>query len=276
MDSLNDFFQLVGATWLGLSERLRVALVALGLLLAGVYFARLAHTLTRRGLAYRKAAPEISLLVARIVQWSIVVFVILLSARQIGLDITAALAGLGILGFTLGFALQDVSKNFVAGLLILIQRPFELGDTIQVSGFTGTILDVNLRDTELRTTDGLRVRIPNGEIFTQPVLNFSGVEQRRLQITLGIGFDSDLEKVRRIVEEVIRAIPGVSADPEPAILFDSFSDYSVKMNVFYWYNERETGYGQALDAGVSGIKQAFDQKGIVIPIPVHQISMPKG
>lgn len=97
-----------------------------------------------------------------------------------------------------------------------------------------------------------------------------------MQITLGVSFDSDLEKVRQTVEKVVRGIPGVTDDPAPAILFDSFSDYSIKINALYWYNEAETGYGQALDAGVSGIKKAFDQEGITIPIPVHQIRQETG
>ena len=273
MDEIKEFFQLLSKIWLQLTEQVRVAIIALGMLLLGIYIARVAQALTCRGLAYRNANAEISLLIARMVQWSIVALAVLFSAQQIGIDITAILAGLGILGFTLGFALQDVSKNFIAGLLLLIQQPFKLGDTIQVSGFTGTVLNVNLRDTELRTIDGLRVRIPNGEIFTQPILNFARVQKRRLQITLGIGFESNLENARRAVEEVIRGIPGVAEDPEPAILFDSFGDYSIKMNVLYWYSEKETGYGQALDAGVTGIKEAFDREGIAIPVPVQQMKV---
>ena len=176
-------------------------------------------------------------------------------------------------GFGGGFALQDVSKNFIAGLLLLLQQPFKLGDTIQVSGFSGTIIDINLRDTEIRTMDGLRVRIPNGEIFTQPVLNFTGVRQRRLYIKVGVAYDTDLEVARQAALDTIKAIPGVLNDPEVGVHFESFGDFAIQMNIFYWYDESQTSYPVALDAGIRGIKAAFKAADIVIPFPVHELKM---
>lgn len=274
--TFEDLTQAARSAWMQLSEPARIALIAIAILFIGVYFSKIAQSLTRRGLSYRRADPEISLLVSRIVQWSILFFAILISARQLGVDITAALAGLGILGFTIGFALQDVSKNFMAGLLILLQQPFELGDTIQISGFTGTILDINLRDTEIRTVDGLTVRIPNGDVFTQPVTNFTGLQRRRLQISLNLAYDNDLEKVRRITRETIRSIEGVLDDPAIDIRFEAFTDYSIRMNIAYWYAEDKTNYSKALDAGISGIKAAFDGAGIQLAVPYYKFKTEDG
>jgi len=248
-------------------------LTAFLFILVGFYIARLISRLIVRGLRYRKVDAELTLLLSRITQWAIIIGVILFSAQQVGVNVTAILAGLGILGFTLGFALQDVSKNFIAGLLLLLQQPFKLGDTIQVSGFSGTIIDINLRDTEIRTMDGLRVRIPNGEIFTQPVLNYTGVKQRRLHIKLGVAYDTDLERARQNALEAIKAIPGVLEDPEVVVHFESFGDFAIQMNIFYWYDESRTSYPVALDAGIRGIKSAFEAAGIIIPFPVHELKM---
>jgi small-conductance mechanosensitive channel len=259
-----------------ISENAGLILTAFIALLVGIYISRGVSAIVQRGLRYRQTGPEITLLLGRIVQWTIIVAVILFSAQQIGVDITAILAGLGILGFTLGFALQDVSKNFIAGLLLLWQQPFKLGDTIQVSGFTGTILDINLRDTELRTMDGLRVRIPNGEIFTQPVLNFTGVYKRRLQIRVGVAYDVDLNTVRQIALKTIKSIRGVLEDPGIDVRFESFGDYAVQMNIFYWFDAHKTEYSHALDSGISGLKAAFEQAGIEIPIPYRELRLVDG
>jgi len=256
-----------------LSGNAGTILVAILLLLSGFYFARVVQSIVLRGLRYRKTDPELALLLGRIVQWAIIVGVLLFSAQQVGVDITAILTGLGILGFTLGFALQDVSKNFIAGLLLLLQQPFELGDTIQVSGFTGTIIDINLRDTEIRTTDGLRVRIPNGEIFTQPVLNFTGAKKRRLQIVVGVSYETDLEKTKNIALKAIQGIPGVLADPDIDLRFESFGDFAIQMSIFYWFDAEKTGYSQALDAGIMGIKSAFEKNGIIIPVPIQEMKI---
>ncbi|MEX2143840.1 MAG: mechanosensitive ion channel family protein [Anaerolineales bacterium] len=243
------------------------------LILIGFYIARLISGLVRRGLRFRKVGAELTLLLSRLTQWAIIFSILLFSAQQVGVDVTAILTGLGILGFTLGFALQDVSKNFIAGLLLLLQQPFELGDTIQVSGFTGTIIDINLRDTEIRTVDGLRVRIPNGEVFTQPVLNFTGLRQRRLQIKVGVAYDTDLEAAHQAALDTIRAIPGVLEDPAINVHYEAFGDFAIQMNILYWYDEGQTSYPTALDAGIRGIKTAFEDAGIVIPFPVQEFRM---
>lgn len=249
-----------------MGEKVGLFLTALFIILLGIYVSNFAKSVLLRGLRYRKADPETSLFVGRILQWIVIGGAILFSADQVGIDITAILTGLGILGFTLGFALQDVSKNFIAGLLILLQQPFNLGDTIEVSGFTGTILDINLRDTLLETADGLRVRIPNGEIFTQPVLNYTGVAKRRLQIQLSVSYDTNLIATRKLVHETLAAIPGVVNEPAMDVRFDTFGDTGITMNAFYWYDTKQTNYSEALNAGIVSIKEALDNAGVVIPV----------
>jgi small-conductance mechanosensitive channel len=257
-------------------ERAPAILLALLAFIAGLYIARLAKAVVRRGLAIRHADHEVSLLIGRIAQWGIIIFTLLFAAQQIGVDITAFLTGIGILGFTLGFALQDISKNFISGILMLLQKPFAIGDTIAVSDFTGKVLDITLRDTVLLTGEGLRVRIPNGDILTKPIVNYSRLERRRIEINIGVGYSSDLEKVRGITRQTIKSIPGVLEDPPISIVFKSFAEHSILQQIFYWYDESKTNYPQALDAGISGLKAAFDRAGIDIPVPYRELRLSNG
>jgi small conductance mechanosensitive channel len=250
-----------------------VIFLALLIFIVGLWLAGIAKSLVRRALQFRRNDPEFALLMGRIVQWTVAFFALLFATQQVGIDITALLAGLGILGFTLGFALQDISKNFVSGILMLLQKPFSLGDTIEVSGFIGTVLNITLRDTLLLSADGLRVRIPNGDILTKPIVNFSKLMRRRVQLSLGIGYDSDLETVRRLAMETIQAIPGALAEPLPEIVFEAFTEHSIRMRVAYWYDENQTTYPKAQDAGVSGLKAALDKAGIRIPVPYRELRL---
>lgn len=266
-DVLNDIGQIFAEYWtdLQLIKKAPQIGIAIIILIIGLVAARLIKSLVARALNYREADEEVTVLVARIVQWVLVSIGILIAADQIGLDITALLTGLGILGFTLGFALQDVSKNFIAGMLILIQQPFKLGDKVEISGFTGTVLAVNLRDTELRAVDGLNVRIPNGDVFTSSIINYSHTQSRRIQISTGVTTNSDLEQVRQTALEAIKSINGVLDNPAVDFHFTSFGENSIDLTIYYWYDESKTGYSGALDSGITSLKIAFDKAGIIMP-----------
>lgn len=270
------FTQLIDRVLVMIYSRAPVIFLALIILVVGLWFAAVAKALVRRALQFRRNDPEFALLMGRIVQWTIAFFTLLFATQQVGVDITAFLAGLGILGFTLGFALQDISKNFVSGILMLLQKPFSLGDTIEVSGFTGTVLNITLRDTLLLTGDGLRVRIPNGDILTKPIVNFSKLSRRRVQFSLGVGYTSDLEKVRAIAEQTIAAIPGLLVDPKPEFVFEAFTEHAIRLRVAYWYDETQTNYPKALDAGIAGLKGALDKAGIEIPVPYRELRFADG
>jgi small-conductance mechanosensitive channel len=138
------------------------------------------------------------------------------------------------------------------------------------------VLDITLRDTVLLTGDGLRVRLPNGDIFTKPILNFSRLRRRRIEIALGVSYGSDLEQVRSVAQETIHSIHGVLDDPAVDIVFESFAEHAIRLKIFYWYDESQTTYPRALDAGISGLKAAFDHAGIEIPVPYRELRLLNG
>ena len=237
-----------------------------------------AARLIRRSMKVRDRDPEIIVLLEMLARWGILALGIVLALEQLAPGrFSSLIAGLGIAGFTIGFALQDVAKNFVAGILLLIQQPFDIGDSIEVSGFGGAVLDISLRATELRTWDGRRVFIPNGDIFVSSIVNFSRAMRRRIEIPIGVAADSDLDLVARVtLETIAKNVSGVLADPAPQVVFSHFGESTIDFRVFYWIDTGEAGVLQAQDEGVRAIKEAFEDQAIEMPYPTHTILMATG
>lgn len=237
-----------------------------------------AARLIRRSMEMQKRDTELIVLLEMLTRWGILALGIVLALEQLAPGrFSSLIAGLGIAGFTIGFALQDVAKNFVAGILLLIQQPFEIGDSIEVADFGGTVLDISLRATELRTWDGRRVFIPNGDIFVSPIVNFSRAMRRRIEISIGVAPDSDLDHVARVtLDTIAKSVSGVLTDPAPQVVFSQFGESTIDIKVLYWIDTGEAGVLQAQDEGVRGIKEAFEDQGIEMPYPTRTILMAKG
>jgi small conductance mechanosensitive channel len=210
-------------------------------------------------------------MIGTLTRWTVIVFAAVLALEQVNFDLTAFLAGLGIVGFTIGFAIQDVSKNFVAGLLILLQQPFDLGDAIEVGDFSGVVLDVNLRATEINTFDGRYVTIPNADVFTSPIVNFSRATRRRVSLDVGVAYDSDLAQVTRTTLEAIQAVGGLLKEPGPQVVFHTFGGSTIDFTLYYWINMAESNPLAAQDEGVAALKVAFEQAGIELPYPTQTL-----
>lgn len=223
----------------------------------------------------RKKSPELATVLARLTRISLLVLGATMSLQTVGFDLTAFLAGLGVLGFTVGFALQDVSKNFVAGLLLLLEQPFNLGDFIDVGGYTGSVQKVNLRATELLTLDGNHVLIPNADVFSSALTNYTRQPTRRLAQQVGVAYGSDLDKVRQVTLDAVRGAPGILDEPQPQMNFHTFNDSSIDFTLYYWIDGRKTRPPAAQDAVVTRIKAAFEKNGIEIPYPIRTVLMPK-
>lgn len=248
-------------------------IVSLLIFVLSLYLAGLMSRGVRRLLERRKVDQELTLLLSQVTRWALIVVGVALALEQIGFDLTAFLAGLGILGFTVGFALQDVSKNFVAGVLLLLEQPFDLGDTIEVGGLIGRVAKVDVRATELYTPEGQNVIIPNGEIYTSAITNYSRYPRRRVELTVGVGYESDLEQVRAVALDALTGLPGLLADPAPQVIFRNFGESSIDFTLYFWVDLEKISYLTALDAAVVRIKDAFEKAGIDIPFPVRTVRL---
>ncbi len=243
--------------------------------LVSVFLATWLAKLVRKALEQREVRRDLVILLSRLTRWTVMIFGGIWALQVVGFNVSAFIAGLGVTGLIIGFALQDISKNFTSGALLMIQEPFSLGDYISVAGHEGEVLDVQMRATEMLSPDGLRVLIPNADVFTNTIINYTRTSRRRVSLTIGVDYDSDLQKVTETALQAIRAVPGLLNDPAPVLFFHHFSDSSIDFTIRYWFDTDESNYFAAQDIGVKAIKQAFERENIAIPFPIRTVLMPK-
>ena len=249
------------------------AIVSMVVLVIGVYLSGLISKGMRKVLEKRGTDHEVNLVITNITRWTVLGLGVFVALQQMGFDLSAFLVSLGVVGFTIGFALQDISKNFVAGMLLLVQQPFDIGNAIEVAGYSGTVVDVDLRATEIRTFDGKTVLIPNTDVYTNPITNFSREIHRRLDLTVGVAYGTDLELARAAALEAVARVEGVLADPASQLVFNNFGDSSIDFTLYFWVNTDESGIFAAKDAAVIAINRAFEAQQIEIPYPVQTVLM---
>ncbi|MGZ9223720.1 MAG: mechanosensitive ion channel family protein, partial [Anaerolineales bacterium] len=245
-------------------------LTALVIFVISLYLARILGNLLRRVLQRRRAPAGVTHLLAELVLWSVAVAGTI-TALQRFFDVTAFLAGLGILGFTIGFALQDIMKNFASGVILLLQQPFHVGETIGVKGFDGTVLAIDLRATEMKAADGRVVILPNADLLANPIINYSRANQRRVELSINLSHRTEPGQVRQIVLEAIESVPGFVRQPEPVIVFNSLTDHALELNVNFWVDVSKTDPLHAKDIVLLKVKSAFSEQGIEIPHPVQAV-----
>ncbi|MGD2057852.1 MAG: mechanosensitive ion channel family protein [Anaerolineales bacterium] len=245
-----------------------------------LYISAWVARVVKRSAKRRGADPEIIILLTRGTRWTLIVLGIIVALEQVEFDVTGLIAGLGIAGVTVGFALQDVAKNFVAGVLLLIQQPFEIGDVIKILDYVGTVQEITLRTTDILSQDGRMVIVPNSEVFVNPLMNYSRTPRRRIEISAGVSYDSDLNHVTRTALRVIGDLEEVLPEPAPEVTFREFSGSTVDFVAYYWIATvgsglKEANLRQAKDAGMKAIKAAFEDEGIDMPFPTMEIRMDK-
>ena len=245
-------------------------LSAVVIFVLSLYLARLVSNILKRVLLRRKAPAGVVQLLGQLTLWTIVVAGTI-TALQRFFEVTAFLTGLGILGFTVGFALQDIMKNFAAGILLLLQQPFHVGETIGVKGFDGTVMAIDLRATEMRAADGRVVILPNADLLSNPIVNYSRANQRRVDLSLNLSHNCEPGTVRQIVLEAIQEVEGFVSEPAPVIVFNSLTDSALELNVNFWVDVAKNNLLHAKDEVLLKVKSAFNEQGIEIPHPVQAV-----
>lgn len=177
------------------------------------------------------------------------------------------IAGLGITSVAIGFAFKDVLQNFFAGILILWRRPFVVGDQIKTKDYEGTVEEINVRSTRLKTYDGERAVLPNGDVYTNAILVRTAYDRRRIRFTVGIGYPDSIEKARETIHQVLRETEGVLDDPGPWVYVSELAPSSVNFTVFFWTNSQQANVLKVSDRVATGIKLALDRAGIDMPYP---------
>jgi small conductance mechanosensitive channel len=245
-------------------------LTALAIFFISLYFARVLSRIVQRVLRTRKAPEGVTQLLVELTRVTVIA-IGGITALQRFFDVTAFLAGLGIIGFTVGFALQDVMKNFAAGIILLIQQPFNVEESVGVAGFDGTVLKIDMRSTEIKALDGRIVSIPNADILAQPIVNYTRAHRRRVELPVGVGYDTDTGTARRAVLDAIQNVPGFVPEPAPVVVFSNFGDSALELNAYFWIDTALTNPPAAKDAAFSLVKESLDEKGVNIPFPIRTV-----
>lgn len=238
-----------------------------------LYLAAIISRLARKAMVGRRMPAHVIEPLGQLVRLAIVTLGTITALQQVDFDVTAFVAGLGIMGFAVGFALQDIAQNFVSGILLLVQRPFSVGDFIQVESFQGHVQEINLRATRLTTLDGEDVLIPNRIVYANPITNYTLTESRRVQIPVGVAYDSDLDLVAKVVIDTVSSLPLVLADPPPQVSINNFGDSSIDLTAFVWVDARTVMPNAVKHVVVTALKKAFDANGIDIPFPIRTLQL---
>ncbi|MFC7738803.1 mechanosensitive ion channel family protein [Roseomonas sp. GCM10028921] len=261
----------LGGSALAVLPGLLVGLLVFGI---GLLVARGVRAGVRRALALRQASADVAGVLGRIAGGVAVLVAFLVAASVAFPSVSAAdlFNLLGIGGVAIGFAFRDVLQNLLAGILILLTRPFRIGDQIRQGGVEGTVEDVWVRATVLRTYDNRRILIPNASLFTSQIEVITAYDRRRLSFPLTIGNADDIALARRTIVEALRGAPGVLADPTPEALVTGLGAAGVDMQVRFWIDPpRRREAMDALDGAVEAVKNALSEAGVDMPYPTSQV-----
>jgi len=248
-------------------------IAALVIFIAAIFVSALAARSVQRALRKKVRDLETVRLLSLLTRWGILVLGTVVALQQVNFDLTGFLAGLGIIGFTVGFALQDIARNFVAGVLLLLQQPFDIGDAVEAGGYAGTVVDIRLRDTVIRTWDGEKVILPNIEVYTRPIVNYSDLPLRRRTVRIGLGYGEDVGRAVAVFLEAIRQVEGVLDDPAPAVLVEELGDSALLLAARFWVNQRTHSLLEVHSRVVRAVKEAAEAAGIELPYPTQTVRL---
>lgn len=244
---------------------------AIIILIIGRIAAGSARNIVKKMLA--KQEPSIISFAGSFAYILVLAFAVLAALAKFGIQTASFIAVLGAAGFAVGFALQGSLANFAAGVLILVFRPYRVGDYIDVAGVAGTVKEIQLFTTELATPDNVKIMVPNGKIYGDTIKNFSVNDTRRVDLVVGIGYTSSIQKAIEVIMMLIKDDERILSDPAPQIAVSELADSSVNFVVRPWVKKDD--YWPLRFDLTQKIKEAFDQNGIEIPFPqraVHMIS----
>lgn len=203
------------------------------------------------------------------IRYVILAVVIVAVLGQFGVETASIIAVLGTIGLAVGLALQGTLSNLAAGVVLLILRPFRTGEYIDSGSQAGTVREIGLFATILNTFDGVFVYVPNSQLVNSPLKNYSRTERRRIDVTVGISYDDDVDKALSTALSLLEADPRISKDPPPQTMVTALADSSVILTLRCWVNSSD--YFPVLVDLNKGVKQLFDAEGISIPFPQRDL-----
>lgn len=243
--------------------------LALLIFIVGRIAAKITTSLVRRALARTDIEDTLERFLCNILYAVLMIVVVIATINQLGIQTTSLLAVLGAAGLAVGLALQGSLSNFAAGVLIIAFRPYKVGDFIEAGGVSGSVEEVQIFTTILKSPDNKIIIVPNSQVMAAEIVNYSARDTRRVDLVAGCGYDDDLDKVTRVLNEIVNSDERVLKDPAPTIAVSELADSSVNFVVRPWVNSGDY-WGVYFDL-TETIKKRFDQEGIAIPYPQRDV-----
>jgi small conductance mechanosensitive channel len=246
----------------GLADKLPYILIALLFLLLTFWAARLTSRLVRAALARTSTEGHVDVLLAKLAGAAVFAVGAIVALGIAGVQVTALVASLGLAGVTIGFALKDVLANSMAGVLLLLQRPFTIGDSVSVAGCEGTVRDIRVRDTLIEQADGRMVFVPNATVFNAPITNTSVAPLRRVEVKVHVPLDADLAAARACVRGALEGVPGRVQDAPVEALYVRSGVTSAVLAARVWIDTADEPFAKANDAAIAAVIAAVRSAGI--------------
>lgn len=202
---------------------------------------------------------------------AVLLFLYIIDKTEIASKILGAA---GISAFVIGFAFRDLGENFLAGVIMAFNRPFRVGDTIETAGSIGSVIEMNLRETHIKSFDGKDIYIPNGQILKNPLLNYTIDGFIRKQFTIGVGYNSDIDQVRTSIYNTLTKIPGIlTEEKSPSTVVADLGTSSININVYYWLNTFDKNYSGAdiQSQAMNDVIKTLEQQGVSLPGQVIEL-----
>ena len=254
----------------GLSVVGAIVILIVGWTAAGWLAASLDRALARTG----KVDSTLRGFFKSLTRYAIIIFTILAVLNQFGVETTSFIAVLGAAGLAVGFALQGTLSNVAAGVMLLLFRPFKVGDFIEIGGVTGSVVQLSIFVTEMKTGDNVQIIVPNAQVWGAVIRNYSAHDTRRIDLVIGIGYGDDIGQAMTAINTVISADRRTHADPAPMIAVSELGDNSVNLVVRVWCAASE--YWPLKFDLTRAIKEKLDAEGISIPYPQRDLHIVSG
>lgn len=248
------------------------ALAAVAIFIFGRWIALFLRNLLKRMMKKSHLDDTLISFISTLCYDVLIVFIIVAALGQLGIQTASFVAVLGAAGLAVGLALQGSLSNFAAGLLMIIFKPFKVGDYIEAGGGIGGIVEgIDIFTTELKSVDGRKIIIPNSKITTDTITNYSAKPQRRLNVIASVSYSDDLDKVRAVLEKILQEESRILPDPKPMIVVAELGSSSINFAVRPWV--KTSDYWDVLFALNEKIKKTFDAEGISIPFPQQDVHL---
>jgi small conductance mechanosensitive channel len=234
--------------------------------------------LVKRYLLAKWQNEELKSITAKVIQVTVIILGFLFALSIVNLDktVTSILAGVGVVGIAIGFAFQDIAANFISGVFMASNKPFKLGDVIDTGDISGTVKQLNLRTTVVRTFQGNDVIIPNNQIFQNPLINYTTSPERRIELEVGVSYSSDLKQVKELTTKAIKKLDGLIPDKPIEVYFHEFGGSSINFSVRFWTGNTATSNFVLMKSNaVEAIKAVYDEHNIDIPFPIRTFDLSK-